>query len=123
MKIPDQKSEVIYIRFFRYVRVGDGCWLWTGAKNRQGYGVFSEAGRASGTTLAPRYAWEFFRDVIPDGKCVLHKCDTPACVNPEHLFLGTRSDNNQDMIAKGRYRGGWGRWFADGKPHPRWSRP
>ena len=98
------QHDVAYLRFFRKVLIDDGCWLWTGAINLQGYGVF-QVGREEGTMLAPRYAWEFFRGDIPAGICVLHTCDTPRCVRIDHLWLGTRRDNNHDMIAKGRYRG------------------
>lgn len=96
--------EPAYLRFYRYVLIADGCWLWTGAKNRMGYGVFQIGRRGEGTVLASRYAWEFFCGDIPDGLCVLHRCDTPACVNHRHLFLGTRADNNRDMVAKGRWK-------------------
>ena len=50
--------------------------------------------------LAHRFVWQLINGPIPDGHCVLHKCDTPACVNPEHLFVGTHSDNTRDMIKK-----------------------
>lgn len=83
-----------------------GCWLWFGCSNPRGYGkVGSGDGR---TLLAHRASWMVHRGEIPDGLCVLHKCDTPSCINPEHLFLGTYRDNAIDREAKGRggqYRG------------------
>lgn len=79
-----------------------GCLLWTGSRNAKGYGTISVATGKPGFTH--RVAWELKNGPIADGLCVLHKCDTPACCNVDHLFLGTRADNNADMLAKGRAR-------------------
>lgn len=76
-----------------------GCWLWTAAATKQGYGVFNMDGSGIG---AHRASWIMENGDIPDGLCVCHKCDVPSCVNPEHLFLGTYKENTQDMIRKGR---------------------
>jgi len=76
-----------------------GCWLWTKATHRVGYGQFNDA---CGIRGAHRGAWEATHGSIPEGMHVLHKCDVRACVNPEHLFLGTNNDNMQDKIRKGR---------------------
>jgi hypothetical protein len=76
-----------------------GCWLWTADKTA-GYGRFWFNGRLA---RANRVAWELTHGPIPDGQWVLHRCDTPACVNPDHLFLGTHNDNVADMVAKGRH--------------------
>lgn len=88
-----------------------GCWLWTGAMAPNGYGRLRE--RVAPGSLRTRHfrmhrvAYEINRGAIPEGLFVLHKCDTRACVNPDHLFLGTHQDNMNDRGAKGRQvRGG-----------------
>lgn len=76
-----------------------GCWIWTGGKNPK-YGTYNINGV---TELAHRITWSFFnKATIPVGMNICHRCDTPACVNPEHLFLGTPKDNTLDRISKGR---------------------
>lgn len=78
-----------------------GCWLWDRHHHRQGYGWVRHEGRL---LLAHRASYEAFNGSIPPGLKVLHRCDTPECVNPSHLFLGTQRDNVADMHAKGRDR-------------------
>ena len=94
-------------RFKQYEGSSDiGCWNWTGPKNTDGYGVLflnlnKENGRRM-VTSSHRYAYEKYHGEIPEGMCVMHKCDNPACTNPDHLLLGTISENNKDRSKKGR---------------------
>jgi HNH endonuclease len=83
----------------------NGCWLWLGTKDTSGYGQLSVVGRM---TLVHRISFELFRGKIPPNKQVLHKCDTPACIRPKHLFLGNDVINSRDRVAKGRQARGEG---------------
>lgn len=94
-------------RFMSFVHMepNTGCWLWCGSLNNKGYGQFGIGSEFNGTaklTYAHRFAWEMSFGKIPNGMCVLHKCDVPACANPAHLFLGTQAENMIDMHSKGR---------------------
>ncbi len=84
-----------------------GCWLWTASLSNSGdhfgYGQIRVHDRPQ---LAHRVSWELHRGAVPAGLNVLHKCDNPGCVNPDHLFLGTHQDNVADRHAKGRTRQG-----------------
>lgn len=81
------------------IRSPDECWEWTGCLVGKGYGGF---GVKRKTVRAHRQSWILTHGEIPDGLQVLHKCDNHTCVNPNHLFLGTNSDNMADKVSKGR---------------------
>jgi hypothetical protein len=97
-----------------------GCWIWTAAQDRDGYGVFGGGNQHVAIKQqqfrAHRLSWEITHGEIPiseSGKplCVLHRCDTPSCVNPEHLWLGTPKQNRIDCFTKGRAK------IASGERH------
>ena len=77
------------------------CWEWQRCTNKYGYGNLKFEKK---TVIAHRLAYKLANDFLPNELCVLHRCDNPKCVNPGHLFLGTRKDNNRDREAKGRNR-------------------
>jgi hypothetical protein len=75
------------------------CWIWSGNVSKAGYGLV----RTSGFLYAHRMAWEVANDAeLPKGKHVMHSCDNPPCVNPDHLRVGSLQENNADMLSKGR---------------------
>ena len=76
------------------------CWLWRGCLSADGYGSLEIDGKS---VLAHRFAYELANGAVGSGLCVCHHCDTPACVNPAHLFVGTHTDNMRDEVRKGRY--------------------
>lgn len=92
MKLIDRFEQKIYYSI-------DGCHYWTGAVNGPGYGSIKVNRKSE---PAHRISYILYRGEIPSGLFVCHKCDNPGCVNPHHLFLGTRQDNMDDMIKKNR---------------------
>lgn len=82
---------------------GDGCWEWmAGRTPKSGYGLFAVSFKPSKCVVAHRISYMMECGPIPDGMVVCHRCDNPPCVRPDHLFLGTRQDNIEDMRVKGR---------------------
>lgn len=87
-------------RFWIKVDQTNFCWLWKSSVNKHGYGTF----QYKNESLAHRLSWIIVYGPIPDDKQVLHRCDNPKCVNPNHLFIGTHQDNMRDKMHKGRGR-------------------
>ena len=93
-----------YERFMSKVNKTDTCWLWKAGLNHKQYGQFSIT--VNGWTKsyrAHRFIYEYFNGPIPEGMLVCHSCDVPGCVNPDHLWLGTVSDNAMDAVNKKRH--------------------
>lgn len=88
------------LRFYGNCHVSpSGCWLWDKQRSPSGYGAVKVKRKP---WRAHRFSYAIHKGDIPKDKCVLHRCDVPACVNPDHLWLGTNWENSQDMVAKGR---------------------
>ena len=103
LQLMPRKSIPVEERFWRYAKKGSTCWLWTGATNDYGYGVIGVGRRSQGLVRAHHVSWKIYHGAWPkSAEIILHKCDNPPCVNPDHLFLGTLKDNSMDMMRKGR---------------------
>ncbi len=107
-------------RFWAHVVKSDGCWLWNGSLIRAGYGTLSHSVKPK---LAHRYSWVLHNGPIPVGLFVCHHCDVRNCVRPDHLFLGTHSDNMRDALAKGRYAHQRMTHCKNGHPRSDYARP
>ncbi len=111
MKAKMPAPDVLHQRIqSKTARASSGYLLWTGSKNRDGYGKIDVSDNFSMT--AHRLSWELANGSIPAGMCVLHTCDNPACVELDHLFLGTSVDNVADKVAKNRQAKGQSQAFA-----------
>lgn len=97
---PAESQQRIQERFDQKVQRGEGCWMWTACRDAGGYGRIRI--ESSPSVMAHRVAWVLNFGSIPVGMVVCHRCDTPACVRPDHLFLGSIADNVADMFTKGR---------------------
>jgi hypothetical protein len=89
-------------RFYRQVRKTDGCWLWMGGRDKDGYGIFR--GEVGGVMFSRshRFSYAMATGDLLVGRQALHSCDNPSCVNPDHLSSGTNMDNMLDKAQKGR---------------------
>lgn len=98
--MPDSKHAIQNNFWDNYEPIPEsGCWIWTISQCSKGYGQVWYNGKL---IRAYQLSWILSNGPIPKGLCVCHSCDTPLCINPRHLFLGTRADNQRDMCNKGR---------------------
>ena len=104
-KLGGRNPQPPEVRFHNaYIKTDNGCWQWQGANEGQfGYGGITVNKKR---IMAHRYSWVLYNGDITGDLCVLHKCDNPKCVNPDHLFLGTQKENMEDCKNKGRTNGG-----------------
>lgn len=96
----DHYTPKIMRHFWSKVDTSGDCWTWQRYRCRKGYGIVRIEGQLQ---KAHRVAWMMTRGPIPDGMQICHHCDNPPCVRPDHLFLGSQSDNSKDMGSKGRH--------------------
>lgn len=106
---------IVAEKFWARVNKSDDCWVWGGYLLPNGYGVTSRT-KDGAKALAHRAAWQLVNGPIPRGMDICHTCDNPSCARPEHLFVGTRSDNMRDCASKNRLLGSNGK--CRGENHP-----
>lgn len=100
-QMSDRKSPIERFQMKYVCNLQTKCWEWVGCKlNKFGHGGFYSEGR---TLMAHRFSYTHFVGEIPEGMVIMHMCDNPACVNPEHLRAGTSEENVHDMLRKGRH--------------------
>jgi hypothetical protein len=97
--VPNRHRWPLRARIYAQTEFTKTCWVWKGNKDRKGYGIASHNRQEFRTH---RLSWIMHIGEIPEGMWVLHKCDNPSCINPDHLFLGTSDDNVRDRNEKGR---------------------
>lgn len=114
---PPPGSRSLEERFWEKVdkQGPEECWEWQAATHRHGYGAFGVGGRDGKMARAHRISYKLHKGPIPDGCYVLHHCDNPPCVNPDHLYVGTQTDNMQDAVERDRGVGSPG---MPGETHP-----
>lgn len=95
----EQYLSVLSLKYNKFVIKTEGCWDWSSAKNDAGYGYMRHRNQI---IKAHRASYMIHKGEIPEGSFVLHSCDHPSCTNPDHLFVGTNTDNMRDMTQKGR---------------------
>ena len=105
------KNAPAFVRFWSKVNIkgSQDCWLWTAGKNNGGYGTFAFNGQG---VVSHRVSWLLSQHEIPEGMVVAHKCNTPLCVNPDHLYLCTQKENIAQMHREKRDR------HSRAKQHP-----
>lgn len=96
-------SETFPKRFWSKVQKTDSCWIWLGSLDHATYGWIAKGSRKSGIMKAHRASWILHIGPIPDEMFILHHCDNPTCVNPHHLWIGTKRDNFRDAVEKKRF--------------------
>lgn len=105
--IYERTPKPIATRLFAKTIKTETCWLWQGSKGPMGHGqIYLGPENDKRLAFAHRVSWELHYGKIPSGLFVLHKCDVPNCIRPDHLFLGTKADNSKDMVSKGRQKRG-----------------
>jgi hypothetical protein len=91
-------TDRVIERFIDKIDKSGECWEWTAGKDPDGYGIFHH----KKSVRAHRFAYKIFKGDVPSGMCICHICDNPGCVNPDHMWIGSVTENNRDRESKGR---------------------